>query len=205
MVAGTAPLIGNQALAFVIGAYFLGAIPFGLLLARRRGVDVRLVGSGNIGATNVARTLGKKLGALVLLLDALKGAGPTWYARSLVEQGRLDVEVMAAVAIAGITGHCFCIWLKFHGGKGVATSLGVFLVVDPLSAGIGVLIFAGVYAAFRLVAISSVVAAIAFPFLLWLFGRDPALVNLGIGVALIIVIKHRSNLKRVFHGTELKL
>lgn len=196
---------GLEAVGLVVAAYFLGAIPFGLLLARRRGVDVRLVGSGNIGATNVARNLGKRLGAFVLILDALKAALPTLYARSLVESGRLEIEVMAAVAIAAIAGHCFCIWLRFHGGKGVATSLGVFLVIDPILTGIGVLIFAGVYLAFRLVAVSSVSAAIAFPVLLWLFGRDPVLVNLGVGVALIIVIKHRANLVRIFQGKELKL
>jgi glycerol-3-phosphate acyltransferase PlsY len=197
----SAPLIA----ALIAGAYLLGSIPFGLLLGKRQGVDVRNLGSGNIGASNVARNLGKKTGMVVLLLDALKAAGPTLVARILFERGELPIEALAGVALAGICGHCYSVWLKFRGGKGVATSLGVFLVIDPALAGIGVLIFAGLYAAFRMVSVGSVSAAASFPFLLWIFGRPAALVQLGIAVALIILIKHRSNLVRLFQGSENKL
>ncbi len=192
-------------IGLIVLAYFLGSIPFGLILGRRQGVDVRTQGSGNIGASNVARSLGKKTGILVLLLDALKAAAPTLLARFLVERGEVSLETLALVALAGICGHCFPIWLKFRGGKGVATSLGVFLVIDPALAGIAILIFAGLYAAFRMVSIGSVCAAAAFPFLLWIFERPPALVQLGIAVALIIVVKHRTNLIRLFQGSENKL
>lgn len=191
--------------AMILGAYLLGSVPFGLLLGKRQGIDVRNMGSGNIGASNVARNLGKKTGILVLFLDAAKAAGPTLLARMLFERGEIAIEVLAAVALAGICGHCYSVWLKFQGGKGVATSLGVFLVIDPALAGIGILIFAGLYAAFRMVSIGSVSAAASFPFLLWIFDRPPTLVQLGIAVALIIVIKHRSNLVRLFQGSENKL
>lgn len=189
----------------IFAAYFMGSIPFGLLIAHKKGVDVRVVGSGNIGATNVARNLGKRTGSLVLLLDVLKSALPTLVARGLIRQGELEIEYLAIVALAAILGHCYSIWLRFRGGKGVATALGVFLVVDPVLASIGIAIFVGIYGAFRIASIGSVSAAIAFPFLLWLSDRPPALVHLGIAVATIIVIKHRKNLLRVFHGQENKV
>jgi glycerol-3-phosphate acyltransferase PlsY len=191
--------------AMIAGAYLLGSIPFGLLLGKRRGVDVRTQGSGNIGASNVARTLGKKTGILVLFLDAMKAALPTLGARLLWERGEIQVEILALVALAAICGHCFSVWLKFRGGKGVATSIGVFLVLDPALAGIAIGIFAGLYAAFRMVSVGSVCAAAAFPFLLWIFDRPAALVELGIAVACIIVVKHRTNLARLWSGNENKL
>ncbi len=180
----------------------MGSIPFGLLIGKRQGVDVRGVGSGNIGATNVARNLGKKLGAVVLLLDALKAAIPTGVARYLVSEGELSLDYLALVAIFAIVGHCYPVWLRFRGGKGVATSLGVFLVIDPALAGIGVAIFAALYAAFRRASIGSISAAVAFPILLWAFGRPEPLVQLGIAGAAIIVVKHRSNIMRVLRGEE---
>ena len=193
------------ALGLVVLAYFMGSIPFGLLIGRRKGVDPRNVGSGNIGATNIARNLGKKTGAVVLLLDALKSALPTLLARILMERGELAPKWVAAIALAAIVGHCYPVWLKFRGGKGVATSLGVFLVIDPLLALVGLILFAGLYAAFRIVSIGSVCAAIAFPFLLWLQDHPPELVQLGIAGAAIIVFKHRENLLRIFHGQENKV
>lgn len=193
------------AIGLVVAAYFMGSIPFGLLIGKKMGVDVRGVGSGNIGATNVARNLGKKVGALVLLLDALKGAIPTLIAKSLVGRGELSIEFLALVAIAAIIGHCYPVWLRFRGGKGVATSLGVFLVIDPALAGIGVAIFAVLYAAFRTASLGSISAAVAFPLLLWQMGRPTALIQLGIAGAVIIVVKHRSNIWRVIRGEENKV
>ncbi|MCP4446433.1 MAG: glycerol-3-phosphate 1-O-acyltransferase PlsY [Myxococcales bacterium] len=190
------------AIALVVAAYFMGSIPFGLLIGKKRGVDVRGVGSGNIGATNVARNLGKKTGALVLLLDVLKAAVPTFVATMLVNRGDLSIDFLTLVAIAAILGHCYPVWLKFRGGKGVATSLGVFLIVDPALAGIGIAIFAVLYVAFRRVSVGSISAAIAFPMLLWVFDRPLALVHLGIAGAFIVVLKHRSNILRIFHGEE---
>lgn len=195
----------SLSVGLVVLAYFMGSIPFGYLIGKRRGVDMRKLGSGNIGATNVARNLGKRTGILVLILDVLKAAAPTLLARILVERNELAVEYLAAVALAAIVGHCYPVWLKFRGGKGVATSLGVFLVIDPAMAGIGIAIFVGLYAAFRMASVGSIAAAIAFPLLLWLAHRDPALVQLGIAGAAIIVFKHRSNLLRLFRGQENKV
>ncbi len=192
----------EAAIALVVGAYLMGSIPFGLLIGKRKGVDVRDVGSGNIGATNVARNLGKKIGALVLFLDVLKAAIPTLIAKLLVDRGELAMEYLALVAIAAIIGHCYPPWLKFRGGKGVATSLGVFLVIDPPLAGIGLAIFVVLYAAFRMVSLGSITAAIAFPVLLWIFERPLPLIHLGIAGAAIIVIKHRANILRVLRGQE---
>ena len=189
-------------IALVVGAYLMGSIPFGLLIGKRKGVDVREVGSGNIGATNVARNLGKKVGALVLFLDVLKAAIPTIIAKVLVARGELTLEYLALVAIAAILGHCYPPWLKFRGGKGVATSLGVFLVIDPPLAAIGIAIFLALYAAFHMVSLGSITAAIAFPVLLWIAGRPLPLVYLGIAGAVIIVIKHRANILRVLRGEE---
>lgn len=197
----TTPLI----VAMIAGSYLLGSIPFGLMLGKRQGVDVRTQGSGNIGASNVARTLGKKTGILVLFLDVMKAALPTLGGRFLLERGEISAEVVALIAFAAICGHCFSVWLRLRGGKGVATSLGVFLVLDPALAGVAALLFAALYGAFRMVSVGSVCAAAAFPFLLWLFERPAPFVQLGIAVAFIIVVKHRANLIRLWSGEENKL
>lgn len=189
-----------------LAAYLLGSIPFGLLIGKRRGVDVRTTGSGNIGATNVARSVGKKLGALVLLLDALKGALPVIGLRVAAAQGvSVPPAVVAAVALAAIVGHCYPVWLRFRGGKGVATALGVFLAVDPAAAGVGVGVFALLYLAFRVVSLGSVTAAIAIPTFLALAGRPPAIIGLGVAGALIVIVKHRGNLARLLRREELKV
>jgi glycerol-3-phosphate acyltransferase PlsY len=189
------------AVALVAGAYLLGSIPFGLILARRRGVDVRQVGSGNIGATNVARNLGKKLGLVVLALDLAKGAIPVLALRALP----LDTPplLLAAVGIAPILGHCFPLWLRLHGGKGVATALGVFLALAPAVAGMAVGVFAVVYALFRVVSLGSMSASVAVPVLLWALGRPAPEVVLGIMGAVVIIVQHRDNIRRLLRRAEL--
>lgn len=188
-------------IALVAGAYLLGSIPFGLILGRRRGVDVRQVGSGNIGATNVARSLGKKLGLVVLALDMAKGAIPVLALRWLA----LDEHplLLTAVGIAPILGHCFPIWLRLHGGKGVATALGVFLALEPAVAGMAVAVFAVVYALFRVVSLGSMSATVAVPVLLWALGRPAPEVALGVLGAAIIIIQHRENIRRLLRRAEL--
>lgn len=190
------------AVAVIVGAYFVGSIPIGVLLSRRRGVDIRAVGSGNIGATNVSRTLGRKLGAVVLVLDALKGALPVLAVVMLELDQRVDPFVLTATGFAAIAGHCFPIWLRFDGGKGVATALGVYLVVDPLVTAICVAIFAACYLPFRIVSIGSMTAAVAFPVLLLVFGHSDAVVTLGIAVSLVILYRHRGNLGRLLRRGE---
>lgn len=197
--------------ALVVGAYLVGSIPTGYFIGLRRGVDVRKQGSGNIGATNVARTLGKKLGVLVLLLDALKGAAPIALWRLLDLGALLQLSgpgapfLFTAFALAPIIGHCFPVWLRFRGGKGVATALGVFLVTDPLVVAIGVGVFAILYATTRIVSIGSLAAAIVIPTSAALLGRPAPITALAIGGALIVIGKHHQNIRRLLGRRELKL
>lgn len=197
-------MIGSLAVAIavILGAYFVGSIPIGVLLSRRRGVDIRAVGSGNIGATNVSRSLGRKLGAVVLVLDALKGAVPMLVVRLLELDQRVDPFVITATGFAAIAGHCFPIWLRFNGGKGVATALGVYLVLDPVVTGISAAIFVACYLPFRIVSIGSLAAAASFPVLLLVFGRSDAAVTLGIAAGLVIFYRHRGNLARLLRRNE---
>jgi acyl phosphate:glycerol-3-phosphate acyltransferase len=195
----------------VLAAYLVGSIPTGYLVGRRRGVDVRTQGSGNIGATNVARTLGRKLGILVLILDALKGVVPlaTWRIADLGAHiplsGQLAPFLFTAVGLAPIVGHCFPVWLRFRGGKGVATALGVFLVADPLLVAIGGALFAALYAATRIVSIGSLCAALAIPTAAALLGRPAPVLALTIGGALIVIGKHHGNIRRLLRRRELKV
>ena len=192
----------------VLASYLLGSIPTGLLIGKRMGVDVRTVGSGNIGATNVARTIGKKVGVLVLLLDALKGALPLALFTALDADTRLTLDapldpyLMTAVGLAPIVGHCFPIWLRFRGGKGVATALGVFLVMDPPIIGIAVLAFALLYAVTRIVSVGSLTAALTVPVASFLLGRPAPIVALGAAGAVIVIVKHHQNIRRLLTRSE---
>jgi len=184
-------------------AYLCGSIPFGVLLARARGVDITAMGSGNIGATNVARVLGKKLGALVLLLDAAKGALPVVLVQLFFADGA--PYLLPTVGLAAIIGHCFSPWLRFRGGKGVATSLGVMIALDPLVSALAVAIFALLFTLRRVVSLGSLVAAVSFPVLLWLFRRPAASIALGIGAACLILAMHHENIVRLWRGQEREL
>jgi acyl phosphate:glycerol-3-phosphate acyltransferase len=194
--------------ALVLAAYLIGSIPIGYLIGRRRGVDVRKQGSGNIGATNVARTLGKKLGILVLLLDALKGIAPLaiWRLADIGARihldGRLAPFLFTAVGLAPIAGHCFPIWLRFRGGKGVATALGVFLVADPLLIALAAALFAALYAATRIVSIGSLSAALLLPTAAALLGRPAPIIALAIGTSTIVIARHHQNIRRLLRREE---
>jgi glycerol-3-phosphate acyltransferase PlsY len=188
-----------------IAAYLLGSIPFGLLLAKQfGGGDVRKAGSGNIGATNVARVAGPLAGILTLILDTAKGIAAVWLA------GRFTGESatwMMVAAFAVLLGHCFPVWLKFKGGKGVATALGVFLALSPLAAVSALLLFVLCVAYWRYVSLGSVAAAAAMPLLiyfLWAPGHAPPIViDLGtLAVAALVIYKHGGNLQRLVEGTE---
>jgi len=194
-------------LAIPIAAYLLGSIPFGLLLTRAFGRgDVRKVGSGNIGATNVARAAGLLAGVLTLVLDGAKGAG------AVLLGGKVSHESASWMMIAGLAaliGHCFPIWLKFEGGKGVATAAGVFLVLSPLACLGALLLFLLVVMFWRYVSLGSVSAAAAMPLLiysLWAPRHAPPLaVTIGsLAAALLIIYKHLGNLQRLVEGTEPK-
>jgi glycerol-3-phosphate acyltransferase PlsY len=203
------------AVAVVLGAYLSGSIPFGKLVARRRGVDIERVGSGNIGATNVARTLGKRLGALVLLLDAAKGAIPVAVVR-LLQAGSGQPAGPAryfscAAALGAVLGHCFSPWLRLRGGKGVATALGVMLVASPIVAAASVVVFGLSLGLWRRVSVASLAAvSVAVPVAATiparcLPGDRPALVILTVALALVIWVSHRGNLRRLRLGEEPRL
>lgn len=185
--------------AFFIAAYLFGAVPFGLLLARLAGVDVRGAGSGNIGATNVARTAGKGLGVATLLLDALKGAAPVLFAQHVLGAPTW-VEVLGGVL--AIVGHIFPVYLRFKGGKGVATALGVFAALTPLAAGAAVLCFALVFAAFRVVSAGSLAGALALVgAAVGLDGR-PEVIAAAAAVTLLVFARHAGNIRRLLAREE---
>lgn len=186
----------------VIFAYLLGSIPTGLLLSRAlAGVDPRQKGSRNIGATNVMRTVGKALGAVTLIGDVLKGLIPVLLALWL---GREQAWV-AAVALAAFLGHCFPIYLRFKGGKGVATAVGIFLPVAPLAVLMAFVVFATGVAITRMVSVGSIAAAGAIPLLIWLRGYPVSFILLGICVGAIIIYRHKENIQRLLMGKENKL
>lgn len=186
------------ALALVVG-YLLGSIPFGLLLTRAAGAgDLRAIGSGNIGATNVLRTGRKGLAAATLLLDALKGAVAVWAAEAIVPGGGL------LGAAGAFFGHCYPVWLRFAGGKGVATLGGVaFGVWWPLGL-IYLAIWVGTLAATRYSSVGGLTAAAAIPVVAFAAGLGSAGV-LFIALALLVFWKHRDNIRRLFAGTEPKV
>ncbi len=190
------------ALAYILTAYLVGAIPFGLLLARSQGVDVRQGGSGNIGATNVARLAGKKLGLATLMLDILKGLLPMLVAGQVL-QGQIHRDLwLALVGAAAVLGHMFPVYLRFRGGKGVATGLGVFLALSPLALAGSLVLFLLAVRFSGYVSLGSLLAAAAMPLWLLLLGEPGWKIWLALFVAVMIWIKHRANMERLVAGTE---
>lgn len=184
---------------FVLCAYLIGSIPTGLLLARAfGGVDIRTQGSGNIGATNVYRTLGRKVGILTLVGDCLKGLLPVLAAKWL---GMPELWV-AAVGLAAFLGHIFPVFLGFKGGKGVATALGVFLAASPLAVLAALGVFVVVLVAWRYVSLASITAAAAMPALTALIDRKPMIVAMSLIIAVVVIGKHHQNISRLRNGTE---
>lgn len=193
-------------------AYLLGSIPFGYLLVRAfRKQDIRSLGSGNIGATNVARSGARGLGVATLLLDCLKGAIAVLLAFYLARHAGPDRVARAAAfnlacgaAIAVILGHVFPVWLRFRGGKGVATALGVFAVLSPATIGCALLLFLAVFAITRYVSLASVLAAASIPLLAAFFvsARSPLVISAFLGIPLLVIVKHHANIRRLLSGTE---
>lgn len=184
-------------------AYLMGSIPFGYLLVRFfKKEDIRTKGSGNIGATNVLRSGSKGLGALTFLLDGLKGYAAVYVIKQMTA-GALD-----AIAIAGlfaILGHIYPVWLRFKGGKGVATAFGVFLALAPHAAGAALGIFVVLFVLSRYVSLSSIIAAAVFPFLVLWLDREkntPLFLAVVFFTAFLIVVKHHQNIRRLLNGTE---
>ena len=187
-------------------AYLLGSIPFGYLLVRFvRQEDVRATGSGNIGATNVARAGGATLGIFTLVLDAMKGFIAVFITMQFAPNTANGPSTFAiAAAVAAVVGHVFPVWLRFRGGKGIATALGVFIALAPLVALGSVGVFALVVATTRLVSLGSILAAVSIPFLAILLvpHRSPALL-VGLSfISLLSIVKHHANIVRLLRGTE---
>lgn len=190
---------------FLLVAYFLGSIPFGLLLAKLFGnADVRTAGSGNIGAANVARVAGPLAGILTLVLDTAKGAAAVLLAARFTHE---SAAWMMLAALAALVGHCFSVWLKFKGGKGVATALGVFLALCTPAALAALLLFALVAAWWRYVSLGSISAAAAMPLLMYFLWAPhhapPLIITFGsLAATLLVVYQHRANIQRLVRGEE---
>ena len=181
-------------------AYLCGSIPFGLLIARAKtGKDVRTVGSGNIGATNVARAAGKPAALLTLLLDALKGLAPVLLAARFAQPR--PALLLSACALAAVAGHCFPLWLRFRGGKGVATGLGVSLALAPWAALAGALTWVVFYKVLRISSVGSL-GGVAVSLVVAFFTADRAALYGLAAVALLILVRHTGNIRRLLQKQE---
>ena len=195
----------------LLGSYLLGSIPFGYVAGKIGGIDIRKIGSGNIGATNVVRVLGKRYGYSVFVLDFLKGFGAVKISMSIATDARPEwasPEIFGIfAAIASVIGHSFPVWLKFRGGKGVATSSGALFGLIPLAALIGIVIWVLVFWFTRYVSVASVVAAATLPLVILIMTRlnqihGNALFYSSLGLAAVVMWRHRSNFSRLMHGSE---
>lgn len=185
----------------MIVAYILGSIPNALWIGKVfRGIDVREHESKNTGSTNAARVLGAKLGILTLILDISKGAIPTLIATMLLDS---SISVIL-VGICAILGHSFSIFMKFKGGKAVATTVGVFIVLVPGAILLAAVIFFLVFGITRYVSLSSMIGAISLPIWIILFYKNILLTIFGIIIAILIIVRHKSNIQRLLNGTESK-
>lgn len=184
--------------AMLSAAYLLGSIPTGLLLGRLCGVDVRKEGSGNIGATNLYRTVGRSVGVMTLIGDCLKGVIPVLAAR----QYPVTAEYAAWVGLAAFCGHVFSAFLKFRGGKGVATALGVFLVLSPVAVAFALAVFIGLMLVWRYVSLGSITAAAVMPLAVTFLGGGRDIVWATLIISAIVIAKHHGNIKRLLAGTE---
>ena len=195
----------RDALAVLLG-YAAGSIPFGLLIGFAKGVDIRRSGSGNIGASNVGRLLGKPYGILVFLLDLAKGALPVFLVKSLGWSAPDEVLGMPLghyVGIAAVLGHMFPVWLRFRGGKGVATALGVFLVLATWATLIAFLVWWGCIFTWHYVSLASILAAWSLPIAMLVIGSYPwTLLVLTLMLAALVTFRHRGNIGRLLRGEE---
>jgi glycerol-3-phosphate acyltransferase PlsY len=185
----------------VVAAYLMGSIPFAQLLSRRRGVDLRRVGSGNVGATNVLRTLGVRPAVLAMMLDAVKGTIAVLVAQRLTS----GVAAPVAAGLASMIGHVYPVWLHFRGGKGVATAAGAFAVLTPVAAAVAMGVFVLTVALTRFISVGSMVAALTLAG--WAIASDaPTVVGIGAAIgAGLVIVGHRANVLRLVAGTERRI
>jgi glycerol-3-phosphate acyltransferase PlsY len=188
---------------YLLLAYLCGAIPFGYIIAKVfKHVDIRTIGSGNPGATNVYRTISKPLGVLTLVLDLLKGFIPVYLTMLLNPD---SVWLIIAVAFVTIIGHVFTVFLNFKGGKGVATGCGVFLALNPLAILICFLVFVLFLVLFRYVSFASIMAAATLPISLYFLNSMAEIVIFASIISILVIVRHISNIKRLLNGTENKI
>ena len=200
-------------ISLVVVAYLLGSIPFSFLVVKLvAGADIRQHGSRNVGATNVARSFGKLPGIVALILDGAKGYAAVAVARWIVGRPewsaplRSDAFWITLAAVVAVLAHMFPVWLKFHGGKGVATATGAFLAIDPKGLGAALIVFVIVILATRIVSLASILSAASIPiFLRFLTHATFWTVVLSIVISIAIIVKHHSNIARLAQGTERKM
>jgi acyl phosphate:glycerol-3-phosphate acyltransferase len=185
----------------VLLGYLAGSVPFAFLLAKPAGIDVRVAGSGNVGATNVLRTAGARRGLLVLTLDVAKGAAAVLAAHAVTG----GASLAALTGAAAIVGHIYPVWLKFHGGKGVAVAAGVFSVLAPAATLISGVLFIVTVWSTRYVSLGSLAATLALPPVAWLAGASRTVVAAAAGTGLLILFRHRANVMRLLAGTERRM
>ena len=185
----------------ILLGYLAGSVPFAFLLARRAGIDVRVAGSGNVGAANVLRTTGAWRGAIVMALDVAKGA----LAVALALLTHAGVTLTALTAAAAVVGHIYPVWLRFHGGKGVAVAAGVFVVLTPIATGLAFALFLAVVGATRYISLGSIAATLALPPAAWMTGEPAAVVSAAAGTGALILFRHRGNIRRLRAGTERRM
>jgi glycerol-3-phosphate acyltransferase PlsY len=185
----------------VLLGYLAGSVPFAYLLARRAGIDVRRAGSGNVGAANVLRTTGTGRGVVVMALDVLKGAAAVLVAYA----SNVTAPLAVASGAAAIVGHIYPVWLRFHGGKGVAVAAGVFAVLAPLATAVAAAVFLLTVWITRYVSLGSIAATLALPPAAWLSGAPGAVTAGAFGSAGLILFRHRANLRRLLSGTERRM
>jgi glycerol-3-phosphate acyltransferase PlsY len=190
-----------------VAAYLLGSIPTGFLVAKARGIDIRAVGSGNIGAANTFRAIGKTAGILVLLVDALKGfvavevCGLILKCLGIAETSD-EINYRIVAGIFAILGHNYTCWLNFKGGKGIATTAGVYLALAPLAVGIALGVFILAVALTRYTSVGSILAAVVIPIVVWFTHDNWMLRIVTIALAVLAILKHRTNIQRLIAGTE---
>ena len=182
----------------LVTAYLIGSVPTGLLLGKAYGIDVRKEGSGNIGATNLYRTLGRRVGVITLIGDCLKGLIPVL----VVQFSSMPAEYAAWVGLSAFCGHVFSVFLRFKGGKGVATALGVFLALAPLAVGITLVVFIVLMLIWRYVSLGSIAAAATMPLAVMLLHGERVLTTVTLIIAVVVIAKHHENIRRLLAGTE---
>jgi acyl phosphate:glycerol-3-phosphate acyltransferase len=207
LVEGADPVTILWAAGLILLGYVAGSIPTGYWMGLTKGIDIRTIGSGSTGATNVLRSVGKKEALVVVIVDIAKGYLPVWWAMTLEPSlssslGLPACTIPVAVAFMAVVGHSRSIFLEFAGGKSAATGLGTVLALDPLAAGLILVVWGIVLATSKVVSLASISASVAAPLICYFVGLPPTIIGFTVAGALYVVIRHRSNMKRLLNGTE---